>query len=84
MATKVKTLFVATRFPWFFHYRLVANRLDNAHRCLCTITEHRVSLLNSTLINLQEHRSKYFFEIAVEIAKKSGVPQKCQGKETKV
>ncbi|XP_025421989.1 zinc finger MYM-type protein 1-like [Sipha flava] len=43
-----------------------------------------VSLLNSALIKLQEYRSQYsdFFEIAVEIAKKWGVPQKFQEKRT--
>lgn len=44
-----------------------------------------VSLLNSALINLQEYRSQYsdFFEIAVEIAKKWGVPQKFQEKRSR-
>ncbi|XP_025424688.1 zinc finger MYM-type protein 1-like [Sipha flava] len=44
-----------------------------------------VSLLNSALIKLQEYRSQYsdFFEIAVEIAKKWGVPQKFQEKRTR-
>ena len=44
-----------------------------------------VSLLNSALINLQEYRSQYsdFFEIAVEMAKKWGVPQKFQEKRSR-
>ncbi|XP_050546049.1 uncharacterized protein LOC126908181 [Daktulosphaira vitifoliae] len=44
-----------------------------------------VSLLNSALRNLQEYRSQYtdFFEIAVEMAKIWGVPQKFQEKRNR-